>query len=90
MFTWLNKQGVRSSLGFEVQGVNLFTIRYTEGKRFVNVHVEDGFAGRPCISISDSAFSKWDNSTVNNSIEEQQRIRRNFCEAMEFQGIAVK
>jgi hypothetical protein len=90
MFSWLNTQGVRSTLGFEVQCIDRFTIRYKEGIRFVNVYVEPGFsAGKPCFSISDSAFESWDNSSVANSVEEQQRIRRNFRDAMEFQGLDV-
>jgi hypothetical protein len=90
VFTWLNKQGVRSTSGFEVQTIDRFTVRYREGLRFVDVYVEPGIsAGKLCLSIEDAAFEKWGNSSVDNTLEEQQRIRKNFCDAMDFQGIVV-
>jgi hypothetical protein len=89
VFTWLNKQGVRSTLGFEVQRVDRFTVRYREGLRTISVYVESGFCGGPCLLIADAAFEKWDNSSVANSAKEQRRIRKNFCDAMAFQGMGV-
>ncbi len=31
MFTWLNSQGVRSDLGFEVENIDRYSIAYREG-----------------------------------------------------------
>ena len=90
MFTWLNKQGVRSDAGFEVQSLDRFTIAYRENSRQISVYVEDGFlAGmKPCVSIKPDAFAKWD-SGVAIPTEQQTQILQNFKEAMEFQDIAV-
>lgn len=33
MFSWMNKQGVRSDQGFEVQFTDRFTAEYREGVR---------------------------------------------------------
>lgn len=88
-FTWLNKQGVRSSAGFEVQSTGRFTIEYREAGRVITVDVESGFQGGPCIIINDNAFERWGHSSVRNSPEEQARLLRNFKEAMAFQGVPV-
>ena len=42
MFTWLNKQGVRSDEGFEVQFTSRNTAEYREGRRYLVVDVEGG------------------------------------------------
>jgi hypothetical protein len=42
MFTWMGKQGVRSSDGFEVQSIDRFSIAYREGSQVVTVYVEHG------------------------------------------------
>jgi hypothetical protein len=91
MFTWLNKQGVRSSLGFEVQFIDRYTVRYREGARYLDVSVEDGVsAGKPCVCVSSyDAFERFTNSSLNNSPEEQERMKKNFRDALEFQGLSV-
>ena len=47
MFTWLNKQGVRSDRGFEVQFTGRFDAEYREGGRIVELYVESGLSGTP-------------------------------------------
>jgi hypothetical protein len=91
MFTWLNKQGVRSSEGFDVQCVARFEMEYREGGRVMTVYVEPGRLadGRQCEIISPDAFKRWNGSHVDNSPEEQQRLLKNFTAAMAFQGLAV-
>lgn len=89
-FTWLNKQGVRSSEGFEVQRTSRFTVEYREGRRIKTIDVEPGIAaGRPSLTISPNCFEYWDNSSIPNSREEQARLIMNFRAAMEFQGLVV-
>lgn len=89
MFTWLNKQGVKSDKGFEVQSIDRFKIEYREGRRSISVQVERGvFAGKPCVIIKENAFERWDDGE-SISYEKQKLISNNFTEAMEFQGIAV-
>jgi hypothetical protein len=89
MFTWINKQGVRSSEGFEVQSTGRFTIEYREAGRVITVYVEDGYQGGPCVDIADNAFQQWDHSALINSLEEQARLLRNFKRAIAFQGVPV-
>ena len=89
MFTWINKQGVRSSDGFEIQGTGRFTIEYRERGRIITVYVEDGIQGGPCVDIRDDAFARWDHSSAVNTPEEQARLLRNFKLAMAFQGVPV-
>jgi hypothetical protein len=89
-FTWLNKQGVRSSEGFEVQCTGRFTAEYREGRRIKVVEIESVvIAGRPGIAIKRNTFECWDNSSIPNSPEDQARLLKNFKAAMEFQGLAV-
>jgi hypothetical protein len=85
MFSWINKQGVRSSDGFEVQFTGRFTVEYREGLRHLVVDVEGGSAGD--ISFSPRAFERWANDSVPNSKEEQARMLKNFLEALAFQGL---
>ena len=85
MFTWLNKQGVRSSDGFEVQFTGRFTAEYREGARYLVVDVEGG--GNGLIDFNPRAFERWANSSATNSPEEQARMLKNFMAALEFQGL---
>jgi hypothetical protein len=90
-FTWLNKQGVRSSEGFEVQCTGRYTIEYREGIFRKVIDVEPiVVAGQSGVGISRSVFERWDNSSVRISDAEQERLHRNFREAMEFQGLVVR
>jgi hypothetical protein len=90
-FTWLNKQGVRSSDGFDVQCTGRFTIEYREGRRIKVINVEPlVIAGKSGVGIKRDTFERWDNSSALNSPEEQARLLRNFHAAMEFQGIEVE
>ena len=91
MFTWLNKQGVRSEEGFEVQSVGRFAIEYREGTQVVTLDVERGSCGGgSSVAIRSDAFVYWDNSRLANSLEKQAKMRANFVAAMKFQDIAVE
>jgi len=85
MFTWINKQGVRSSEGFEVQFTGRFIAEYREGARHLAVDVEGGENGT--LSFDPKAFEQWANSSVRNSSAEQARMLKNFMAALEFQGL---
>lgn len=90
MFTWLNRQGVKSDKGFIVQSIGRFTIEYKEGSKCISVEVDNGRLpdGRFCEIISPDSFSKWDDGTPV-SKEKQKEILKNFTDAMEFQGLGV-
>ena len=89
MFTWLNKQGVRSERGFEVQFTGRFDAEYREDGKVVMLYVESGVnGGLPCIILDPSAFARWSNGA---SIppEQQAQMFQNFKEAMAFQGLMM-
>jgi hypothetical protein len=89
-FTWLNKQGVRSNRGFEVQFTGRFEAVYREGDAKITVYVEPGLIGNsPSVSVSKSAFERWDNSSYKNNPERQAEIMSNFRAAIEFQGLIL-
>ncbi len=89
MFTWLNKQGVRSDQGFEVQRTGRFDAQYREGTRVVSLYVESGMSGgKPAIVIDPAAFARWDEGG-DIPPEQQARMLNNFKEAMEFQGLKL-
>ena len=85
MFTWLNKQGVCRSDGFEVQFTGRFTAEYREGPRYLVVDVEGGANGMT--DFNRRAFERSVNSSVANSPEEQARMLKNFMAAPKFQGL---
>jgi hypothetical protein len=92
MFTWLNKQGVRSDRGFEVQFTGRFEAEYREGSKVVSLEVESGVSGGlPCILVDPDAFEHWDGDAPNNRIapEQQAQMFQNLKDAMEFQGLKL-
>lgn len=90
MFTWLNKQGVKSDKGFVVQSINRFVIEYRESTRKLELSVEAAMlpSGQAGVYIYLDEFEKWSDGTPV-SHEKQQEILQNFKDAMEFQGVAV-
>lgn len=89
MFTWLNKQGVRSDRGFEVQFTGRFDAEYREGSRVVSLYVEDGLTGElPCIIVEPDAFKTWDDGTLIPP-EQQTQLFDNLRAAIEFQGLQL-
>lgn len=89
MFTWLNKQGVRSDRGFEVQFTGRFDAEYREGGKVVKLYVESGVnGGLPCIILAPNAFARWSDGSATRP-EQQAAMLQNFKEAMDFQGLAT-
>ncbi|MFZ2754316.1 MAG: hypothetical protein WAZ48_12825 [Lysobacteraceae bacterium] len=89
MFTWLNKQGVRSDRGFEVQRTGRFDAEYREGNQVVSLYVESGLSGGlPCISVDPDAFAQWDDGTPIPT-KQQTKLFDNLRAAMEFQGLKL-
>lgn len=92
MFTWLNKQGVKSDEGFIVQRTGRFTCEYSEGGHTLEVEIEGTVVGdTPCISVPRNAFSQWTGPCAEKEsrIEQQARLLHNLKAAMEFQGLTV-
>jgi len=90
MFAWINKQGVRSDLGFEVQFTGRFDAEYREGSRVVNIYVEDGVGdhGEPCVIVKKDAFTYWnDREPIQPAV--QELMFKNLRAAMEFQGLKL-
>ncbi|MHB1222259.1 MAG: hypothetical protein ACYC0J_09715 [Gammaproteobacteria bacterium] len=90
MFTWINKQGVKSSKGFSVQRTSRFTAEYTENEKKITIDVESGILpnGKYCLIIGSDAFVKWDDGSIIKP-ERQKEILNNFKEAIEFQDMGV-
>ncbi len=92
MFTWLNKQGVRSATGFEVQRTGRFDAEYREGGKVVSFGVEAGVSGGlQCIIVDPSAFTRWDDapSGIGIAPEQQAQMFENLRQALEFQGLKL-
>jgi hypothetical protein len=89
MFTWLNKQGVRSDKGFEVQFTGRFDAQYREDDKVVSLHVEDGTSGGlAAIIVDPRAFKRWD-SGVPIEPAKQAELFQNLRDAMDFQGLKL-
>lgn len=91
-FTWLNKQGVRSDTGFEVQSVDRFTMEYREGRSIITVDVENVMISEtPGVAITSNAFERWNPESGGERLtpEQQQTVLRNFTEALKFQGLCL-
>lgn len=90
MFTWLNKQGVRSDQGFDVQFTGRFDAEYRESGRIVKLYVENGRTegGAPCIIVPSDAFAQWQGGFPI-PVEQQDQMFQNLREAMEFQGLKL-
>lgn len=90
MFTWLNKQGVKSDKGFTVQSMSRFIIRYSETQGEIDLSTELGMRGnKAMIYVYEDEFYRW-NDGRKISEEKKQQILRNFIDAMEFQEVAVE
>jgi len=89
-FTWLNKQGVRSDTGFELQSMDRFTFEYREGSRTITLDIESGILGenQPAILMGPDALNKWDNGT-NLDIAVQKQVLENIRQALAFQGLGL-
>jgi len=87
MFTWLNKQGVRSSDGFEVQFTGRFTAEYREGHLYLVVNIEGG--GNNTVDFDPACFERFANSSIRNTPEAQARMIANFKAALHFQGLTA-
>ena len=85
-FTWLNKQGVRSDSGFELQRTARFAAEYREGGRVTKLYVEDTSNG---ITIYDGSLKVlWDGiADPFERKKERDRIIGNIRAALAFQGL---
>lgn len=90
MFTWLNKQGVKSDRGFIVQFTGRFTAEYRENGKVITFAVEDGVSGGlPAVIVGPNAFGYWDNDRQKIDLDQQDKMFRNLMEAIEFQGLRL-
>ena len=92
MFTWMNKQTVKSNAGFIVRFTGRFTCEYQEGPNRIEIAVEDGYAdGRPCIIVSPDAFAHWrpPGFAHETPADEQARLMKNLADAFSFQGLQL-
>jgi hypothetical protein len=78
-FTWLNKQSVRSSEGFELQRIERFEWEYREGQTTYLLSGEPTFGGGHGF-----AFFDWQPTP---SPDRRARIQRNIEYAMNFMDL---
>ncbi len=91
MFTWINKQGVTSTDGFEVQFVDRFTCEYRENGKTIKIEIDNGVrSGKAVISYSRSSFKTWQVFSKSISQEEQERVIKNFRDALAFQDLITE
>jgi hypothetical protein len=84
MFTWINKQGVRSDRGFVVQRTGRFSMEYTEGGKTLKLAVEDGAS--TSMLIDPRSMRSWYGERAEIPEVDRLRIVQNIREALEFQG----
>ena len=88
MFTWLNKQGVRSDSGFEFQFTDRFTAEYRENGRVTSMYVEGN--GRSITIYEGSVRGLWNSiSDPSERKKEKDRVIGNLRAALAFQGLEL-
>jgi hypothetical protein len=89
MFTWLNKQGVRSDTGFEFQRTGRFTAEYRENGRVTEMYVEGGAGG--VITIYEGSLACLLTAIENPFARKMERDRliTNLRDALAFQGLTL-
>ena len=89
-FQWLNKQGVRSPDGFEVQFVGRFELEYRENGRSIVFGIED-LCGVPGIRFFESwRTARWQDGSVPISSEDLERIKANLTDALSFMDLRAE
>lgn len=89
-FTWLNKQGVRGSSGFELQREDRFTMTYREESKVITIEIESGIvaSGKHAVLLSPGALNRWDDGKPIEE-EKQKQVLENIREALAFQDLAL-
>ena len=92
-FTWLNKQGVRSDTGYELQRLDRFTMEYREGNNAITIDIESGIldGNSPAVLMSPDALKVWDSGRFIDA-PKQSQILENIRKALAFQemGLSVE
>lgn len=84
-FSWLNKQGVRSSTGFELQTLDRSKKEYREAGRKITFYWE---MGNRCVIVRQVAFQNWDNGVILDS-EKHEEVIANIKAATEFAALEL-
>jgi hypothetical protein len=82
MFEWLNKQGVRSSDGFEFLFTGRFTAEYREGEHVIDLEVD----GAPIVDLNNGGPLVWRRGSKL-SPEATDRVLKNIKAALEFMDL---
>jgi hypothetical protein len=86
-FTWLNKQGVRSDQGFEVQRTGRWTMEYREGAHAMQFSVAAGREPgtlKQTLSVRVVPFPGWAGDPLTD--ESRRQIIENISRALIFKG----
>ena len=92
MFTWLNKQGVKSSEGYTLQCMHRFYYHYIEGDRCMQVNIEPCFdkQGKHSLTIYTNSLTRWLPPHDQESLPRARidQIQQRLSAAMTFMDIA--
>jgi hypothetical protein len=75
-FIHLNKQGVRSTRGFEVQFTGRFSLEYRDTGRKISISVSPGrdLEDKFCVVVASNIFERWDDEPDDALIPEADRL----------------
>ena len=89
MFTWLNKQGVKSDEGYILQRMHRFYYHYIEGDRHMQVNIEPCFdkQNKHSITIYTNSLIRWLPLMPYNSCKQKSGVR--YLHGVEPVGMGV-
>jgi hypothetical protein len=92
-FEWLNKQGVRSDTGIELQFIDRHTLDYREVDLYLRLQINSEIlispSGRSLIVFSrEEMRSHWAFHTL--PIQRQEQVELNLLTGLDFQGLEAE
>ncbi len=84
-FVWLNKQGVRSSDGFEFQRTGRFTAEYRQGDQIIDLEIESSGMR---VAVTNTHALRW-RSGLPLSQEGSGKVMKNLAAAFAFMDMRL-
>ena len=90
-FKWLSKQSVECDAGFIVTFTGRSSLEYREGRRHINIHIEDGYVDgeKPATIVFAGSITQWMDFPwrISISAQDKRRVLKNLQLALEFQNL---